>query len=320
MKIRPARLESDLPALLRITSPYETTPLTEEKVREFFTYNPPGRIQVRLVAVDEDDRAVAYGGGVHEATAPEGHFIVWVIVDPPHRHQGVGAALWEALLQTLQAQGGTRLEVKVLEAEPDSVAFAERRGFRLDRHMFHSFLDLAAFDESPYLDGIRQLEAAGIRFCSLEDFPDTPENRRKLYDLNYQYPPEILSVIPAFEFFDQFICQADWFCRAGQLLAVDGETWAGLAAVSLQPQTGKAYNENTVVHPDYRGRKIARALKVLAARYARRNGAARLETDNNTINAPILAINRRMGYQPLPGKFWLVRQLEAQGKQATLSA
>ena len=88
----------------------------------------------------------------------------------------------------------------------------------------------------------------------------------------------------------------------------------GQSTVSIKPQAGGAYNENTVVHPDFRGRKIARALKVLAARYALQNGATRLETDNDTRNAPILAINRRMEYQPLPGRYWLVRQLEAQGK------
>jgi hypothetical protein len=51
---------------------------------------------------------------------------------------------------------------------------------------------------------------------------------------------------------------------------------------------------------------------VLAARYARLHGALRLETDNNSINAPILAINRRMGYQPQPGKYWLRLEM---GKQ-----
>lgn len=61
---------------------------------------------------------------------------------------------------------------------------------------------------------------------------------------------------------------------------------------------------------DYRGRKIALALKVLAARYARLHEARTLETDNDPLNAPILVINRRMGYQPQPGTYQLVRWLE----------
>jgi GNAT superfamily N-acetyltransferase len=125
MNIRPARLETDLPAIQRITSPYETTPLTEDQMREFFAFNPPGRIQVRLVAADDRDRVSAYAGGVHETTAPDGYFKVWVMVDPAQRRQGIGSKLWEALLHALEEKGGRRLEVEILEAEPDSLAFAE---------------------------------------------------------------------------------------------------------------------------------------------------------------------------------------------------
>jgi hypothetical protein len=48
---------------------------------------------------------------------------------------------------------------------------------------------------------------------------------------------------------------------------------------------------------------------VLAARYARQNGADRIITDSNLRNAPILAINRKMGYKPQPGKYTLVCEL-----------
>ncbi len=76
--------------------------------------------------------------------------------------------------------------------------------------------------------------------------------------------------------FEEFVIQAPWFRREGQLLAVDGDQWIGMAAVGLFPETHSAYNEYTGVLRPYRGRKIATSLKVLAARYARQNGADRL--------------------------------------------
>lgn len=310
MRIRPANIDTDLPKIVEITNPYETNPLTDEQVRSFFEYNPPGRIQQRLVAVDEKDTVIGYSGAVHEASAPDGRFIVWVIVEPAERGRRIGSALWEALLGFLKERRATHLETDVLEGEPAGLVFAGRRGFTVDRHSFRSRLDLAAFDETPYLPGIAALEAEGIRFGTLAEFPDTPETRRKLYDLNYQYETHILSVIPEYEEFERFVLGGSWFRREGQLLAVDGDVWAGLAAIRLKPESLSAYNENTVVLPAYRGRKIARALKVRAARYARQHGAQTLETDNNSINTPILAINRRMGYQPQPGKYWLVRCLD----------
>jgi hypothetical protein len=70
------------------------------------------------------------------------------------------------------------------EADDPGLAFAEKRGFRIDRHLFHSTLDLEMFDETPYLPAMAALEARGMHCCSLADFPDMPETRRRLYELN----------------------------------------------------------------------------------------------------------------------------------------
>jgi RimJ/RimL family protein N-acetyltransferase len=59
----------------------------------------------------------------------------------------------------------------------------------------------------------------------------------------------------------------------------------------------------------YRGRKIALALKLLAIRWAIEKGASCIVTDNDSQNAPMLAINRKLGYVPRPGIFRLTRQL-----------
>jgi GNAT superfamily N-acetyltransferase len=234
-------------------------------------------------------------------------------VDPAYRCQGIGSALWDASLDYLQEKGATRLGSEVLDHDPVGLGFAERRGFAIDRHLFNSILDLAGFDGTPYLPGIAALEAQGIRFCSLADFPDTPETRRKLYDLNVTNVLDIPGVdgIPwTYPGFEEFVVRAPWFRREGQLLAVDGDTWVGLAAVSLTPETQGACNEHTGVLRACRGRKIAQALKVMAVRYARQHGAQMIRTDNDSLNLPILAINRKMGYQSQPGKYMLVRWLE----------
>jgi GNAT superfamily N-acetyltransferase len=316
MHIRPARIETDLPAIVRIINPYETNPLTFEQVRSFFQHNPPGRIQGRLVVVDDNDAVAGYSGFVHEASAPAGHCIVWVIVDPAFRRQGLGASLWQACLAALQEQSATRLEVDVFDNDPVGLGFAQRRGFSLHHQIFRSTLDLAAFDETPYLPGLASLAAQGIRCCALSDFPDTPEIRHKLYDLNSCLALDIPNNDgrpPDYADFEKYIFEAPWFRREGQLLALAGDQWIGLAAVSLAPDTHSAYNQHTGVMRAFRGRKIAQALKIMALRYARQSSAQTMVTDNDSLNAPILAINRKMGYQPQPGKYWLVRWLKEDG-------
>ena len=83
--IRDACIDTDMPNIARITSPYEDQPRTADEMREWFQYNPPGRLQRRLVSVDENDSVTGYGGYVHEAHIPTGHFTAWVIVDPDCR-------------------------------------------------------------------------------------------------------------------------------------------------------------------------------------------------------------------------------------------
>jgi DNA-binding transcriptional MerR regulator len=309
--IRTARIESDLPDIVRITNPYESQPITIDQMREWFQYNPPGRVQRRMVSVDENDAVASYGGYVHEADGPDHHFTVWVIVASDHHGQGIGSALWDTLVKDLREQRATRLVSDVLDNDPKSLAFAEHRGFAIDQHFFNYELNLTTFDETPYLARISALEAQGIRFCALADFPDTPETRHKLYDLNISYVLDNTNARAPWTYpgFEEFVIQAPWFRREGQLLAVDGDQWIGMAPVSLFPETHSAYNLHTGVLPAYRGRKVATSLKVLAARYARQNGANSILTDSNLRNAPILAINRKMGYKPQPGKYTLVCEL-----------
>lgn len=63
------------------------------------------------------------------------------------------------------------------------------------------------------------------------------------------------------------------------------------------------YNMITGVDRAHRGRGVALALKLLSIEYARRCGADYIRTHNDAENAPILAINRKLGYQPQPGLY-----------------
>jgi RimJ/RimL family protein N-acetyltransferase len=300
-----------LPDIVRITNPYEWQPVTTDQVREWMQYNPPGRVQRRLVSVDDHDVVIGYAGCVHETDAADNQFVVWAIVDPDHRGMGIGSALWEKLLHELHEAGGQRLTTDVNDDDAKSLVFAQRHGFAIDEHIFHYALDLATFDDSPFLDDLHALEAQGIRFTSLAAFADTPETRRSLYDLNISYVLDHANMAPPWTFtgFEEFVISAPWFKREGQLLAIDGDQWVGMAPISVFPEEHTAYNLHTGVLPEYRGRKIATSLKVLGARYARQNGAKQLVTDNNLRNAPIQAINRKMGYKPQPGRYTLVCEL-----------
>ena len=77
-----------------------------------------------------------------------------------------------------------------------------------------------------------------------------------------------------------------------------------MAAVGeLRP--GVLHNLTTNVYPEYRKRGIATALKILTIRFARQQRMQVIRTGNDSTNASMLAINRKLGYKPEPGCYVL---------------
>lgn len=69
-------------------------------------------------------------------------------------------------------------------------------------------------------------------------------------------------------------------------------------------------NPEPVREEAFRGRHLALALKLLSIAVAQRYHVDYLYTNNDSTNAPMLAINRRLGYHESPGIHMLIRPLE----------
>ncbi len=259
---------------------------------------------VRLVAVAADGPVVAYCEATHSPWDAPGLFGLELVVDPVWRRRGVGASLWEALRERLAVEGATRIEVDVRDNDPGAERFAQARGFALERRLFESTLALSRFDEAPFVGIIERLEATGARFFSLADVGDTEDARRAVYEINKRAALDIPGRVQTFAPFEEwrrFVCGAEWYRAEGQIIAAVGETWVGLGAVGYFAKSNSMYNMITGVDRAYRGRGLALALKLHTIRLARRYGVDYIRTHNDSENAPMLAINRKLGYQPEPG-------------------
>lgn len=82
-----------------------------------------------------------------------------------------------------------------------------------------------------------------------------------------------------------------------------------MTAAGYFPTNNYMYNMMTGVEPSYRGRHIALALKLLVIECARSYGAAYMRTNNDSENAPMLAVNHKLGYQLQPGRYLLTQSL-----------
>lgn len=312
--LRPMRYPDDLARTVAIYNTWSLEPTTAERVMEWEEGAAAETRRYRTVAESSGESSgessagevIGYAEATHTPWREEGHYTAELCVDERWRRRGAGEALWQAALAWLRAESATRIEVELRDNDPASMRFAEARGFVRERHRFESILDLASFDERPFVGALERARAAGYRFFTLADVGDTEEARRRDYQVNRRASLDIPGAEQTFAPFEEwlrFVCGASWYRPDGQIIAAHGDEWIGMAAVGYFAATNSMYNMVTGVDRAHRGHGVAQALKLLAIRCARRYGAVYIRTHNDSENAPILAINRKLGYQPQPGLY-----------------
>lgn len=316
LSIREADPLHDYEIVAALLSTESMSPITAAHITDWDRNRPQGQIRRRSVGVNADGAIIGYSLALRHPGSSAGMWTIHVHVAHNMRHQGCGRQLYDEAIAFAKERGATAFTGEVSELQPEGRTFAERRGFHLHRHQFSSQLDLTTFDETAFRDIIPRLEAEGLRFSSLAAEGNTPDAQRKLYELNRETDNDNpsntgSSSFPNFDVFQQQVLNASWFEPRGQLLAIDGDLWVGLGAVSLDTDPPSAYCAFTGVRASHRKRGIALALKLFGIRYAREHGALTINTDNDSENAPMLHINRKLGFQSQPGTWILIKRGEA---------
>lgn len=315
--IRPLLADQDSPRIGALMREYGFPRATDDGMRDYLVPKP-NQARHTLVAVRPDGPAAALVGyaDVHrqDGMAP-GAFSLFLLVDPAHRGRGTGARLYQdaVAFASASAHGLRELRVPAWDTEPESLAFAARRGFEVEHVIATSRLDLPSFDASPFAGTVDGVRASGIRLFPLSDVPDTPRHRRRLHTLyreTWLDAPDGAGWVERMT--DEFT--APFFrpeAAPGLFLAADpaaGGAWIGFTHVTLDEDPRYARQGMTGVRRPYRGRKIALALKLLSVRYARARGVVEIRTGNDSRNAPIVAINRKLGFIPGPGQCSLLKR------------
>ena len=302
--------ETDYARFVEILNAAEGGYATVESFRTWDSSLVNGDIHKRYAAV-LDDEVIGYGVFFKAAVDTISRFGIWIFMDDQHKNQGYGGQFYDYVMQETLKHNAKIFKSNCADNDPVSLAFAEKRGFKIRRHTYDSLLDLTTFEPESFMDVVEAVKAQGIRFTSLAGEGNTESAQRKLFELNAatanDNPSTEGNYKQTFENFQAKIVNADWFRADGQLLAVDGDKYVGLGAIGFETDEKLAFNAFTGVDKDYRGRKIAQALKVLGAQYAKSKAAEKLETNNDSENAPMLAVNDKLGYVRQPGSYWLVK-------------
>jgi GNAT superfamily N-acetyltransferase len=315
--LRPLDPGTDLPAVVDLvnTNGFSETSTTVTLLREQERQTPEGLVRYRTVATDQAGQIIGLGTAFRRSVLKEGLFLVTTAVNSADERRGVGSRLLEDVVTFVTKHGGRQLAAIVKDDCPACLRFAQRHGFRIDRHQFQSRLTLDDFNQDRFSGLVERVETTGIRFLTLADVGDTPEARYAYYQLQVRLVvdvpgnTDVMQQPPSFADFSQALFEGQRYRAAAQFIAADGNRWIGLACLLVPPQGGPLYNRFTGVERDYRGRNVALALKLLAIRYARSLNAPAVETHNDSLNASMLAVNTKLGYQAQPGSYILARTL-----------
>jgi GNAT superfamily N-acetyltransferase len=296
ISVEPARTRAQLASLLAIGDVVHPGPKPDVAALEHELATEP---RTRFLLASLDGIAVATGVGKPSSIGDALYAMVRVL--PSYRLQGVGTEVIAELSRHARTIGCGSLIGRLREDDEDARIFVEHRGFTVLSRERPVALDLTRFDRSG------AGPPAGVAIVSLAERPDLVE---AAYDVEVEtirdipVGPEAPTARPFAAWHAETI-DAPGALPDLSLVALDGSGvigWSGLAA--LGGEEGVAENLLTGVRRVARGRGIATALKLEQAHRAKLAGFRRIETTNDEANAPMRAVNARLGFKSEP--VWLL--------------
>jgi GNAT superfamily N-acetyltransferase len=242
------------------------------------------------------DAFVAEVDGEVVGWAPSAKGWFFVGVHPDHRRKGLGGELFE---RVAERRRGDRASAITLDA--DGARFLERRDFEYQATLRLAVLDLAAATLPP-------LPRSECRVVPLEE---VRERAPELYELTM----DTLRGIPSAEgFLEQTL--EEWRGRTldnpdldARISTVVLDDDRPVALAWLLSDGRRAVSDYTATAHSHRGRGLATLAKIASTRAAQTAGLESITTDNDVENAPMVAINAKLGFRPGPELVQLTRVL-----------
>jgi GNAT superfamily N-acetyltransferase len=288
--IREATLD-DAPAVAGLSAlVYPAELVSARGIRHGWEATPARSRRSMWLALDGGEPVGFAAAGLFPSSADPGAAVANVYVHPERRRQGLGSALWERVEPHLTAIGATHVNSFGLDEEP-SRRFMGARGFEVTFVQRMSTVDLSTLGPPPPVPADVEL----VPYAAVDD-------PRPIYELEV----EAVRDIPLDQPLDDIRLE-DWLERwwrhpeldraASLLVLLDGAPAAFTTLIS-DLESRRAASGMTGTARRARGRGLARLVKHHALARAAANGIEVAVTENDERNAPMLAVNERLGYRP----------------------
>jgi GNAT superfamily N-acetyltransferase len=248
--------------------------------------SPPPEARLRAWLAEEEGRVVGWSRAFTRFEESGGSGQVNLSVTPEWRERGIGSALLARALEHLDE--APRVFAFATE---DGAGFAERHGFRRTQTLRVSALDPRGVDTS-------ELDASHVQLRTLAEVG--PEHAFAVdsvsfLDIPLDEPPDRLEYGQWLRTYWQ---NPDFDLGSSYASCVDGRAVA-LSYTAVDYPGARAANAFTGVLPEQRGRGLARLVKLAVIRHLAAHGVRSLSTHNDERNAPMLAVNERLGFRPV---------------------
>ena len=251
--------------------------------------------------------------------APDGSARGGLSVVRAHRGKGVGGALVRILEAEARRLGAPKLFGGVSAREPESLAWAERRGYKEIGRRIQAAIDLERFEPAHWAERSRKARDQGIRLLTVHELRQGMDAARfeallhEIYDLEAETWADVPIAGPfphwSYDVFHRIMLEHPGTALDLDLLAYDDDRLVGFTT-SYRNQGGKKGGTNfTGVLRSHRGRGIAFALKVDVLARAKADGLRWMFTTNDEPNKAMRGINHALRYEPLPSHIQLEKAL-----------
>lgn len=246
------------------------------------------------VVVAEDAGAIvgAGRGALNTWTSTPGSGTAMVMVHPEQRGRGIGGQLYARLEDHLRRHGARQVQGWAL-ADEQAARWCERRGFTRGHEARFSRLDLTDTGALPPVPPT----AEGVSVASYAEVGPRPVYAVDAAAMRDEPGDVSHDSVPYEEWLDDVWRRPETDHDASTVVLVGGAP-AATTTVEADCETRRMWSGGTGTLREHRGKGLAKLAKSVALRRAAARGIAVAHTNNDATNAPMLAINEWLGYQP----------------------
>jgi GNAT superfamily N-acetyltransferase len=315
--IRPASLDDAELAADLTTAAYPSEPEDPIVTRYRWAHPKDGWSVGRYIA-EVEGRPVASLWWMHGpwAQLPERHCDIGADIDQACQSDEVLDHLWEWTAKQAAADGARIIHAYAAVDEPMVLKALDRLGYERDRTDKIWQLDLEKHGSRLVQEAgtaRANMKKQGIALVTLAEWPGQ-KTLNGLHELNEAAEQDIPTSQPILpqslaNFIDRISSpnlphERLWIAR-------HADRAVAMSFLRFPPVRGNVWTGFTCSHPDYRGRGIARAVKLQSLAQAIELGIPSVRTSNDSENAAMLHINETLGYDPLPGYVSLVKRVSS---------